>query len=102
MLDRPAVDRQRLREGTREKQVQLAPRAGAGEQEAVFDTHGARCEGMDLHRALPGFMDVGTSLPWLGFRFPCESGCGPESRLGARKGLRRYSPCGGTVRPPVH
>src|SRR5450755_1591009 len=49
VLDRPAVDRQRLGEGAREEQVQLPARAVAGEQEAVLDADGTGPESVNLH-----------------------------------------------------
>ena len=49
VLDRPAVDRQRVRPGARQEQVQLAPRAAAGEQERVLDARGAGRQGVDSH-----------------------------------------------------
>ena len=52
VLDRPAVDRQRLREGAREEQVQLSARATAGEQEGLFDADGSGGESVNLHGVL--------------------------------------------------
>src|SRR5450631_3986272 len=49
VLDRPAVDRQRLRKGAREEQVQLPARAVAGEQKAVLDADGSGRESVNLH-----------------------------------------------------
>jgi hypothetical protein len=49
VLDRPSVDRQRVREGARHEQIQLASWARTGKQEAVLDAHRSGGEGVDLH-----------------------------------------------------
>lgn len=53
VLDRPAVDRQRLREWAGREQVELASSAAAREEEAVLDAHGSGREGVDLHEERP-------------------------------------------------
>src|SRR5207302_6545965 len=45
VLDRPAVDRQRLRPGTRQEQIELAPSAERREEERVLDANASRPEG---------------------------------------------------------
>src|SRR5664279_6236918 len=52
MLDCPAVDRQRRREGAGQEQVQLATRTMAGEQEALLDADGSGRESVNLHDRL--------------------------------------------------
>src|ERR1019366_10490053 len=55
VLDRPAVDRQRIRPGAWKEQGELAARTRAGKQEGTLDAPGSSPEGVDLHvRSDPG------------------------------------------------
>ncbi len=49
MLDHPAVDRQRVRPGAGQEQVELPARAEAREEEGVLDADGARRYRVDSH-----------------------------------------------------
>ena len=51
VLDRPAVDRKRVRPGPRQEQVELPAPARGREQERALETHGAGRERVDPHRA---------------------------------------------------
>ena len=66
VLDRPAVDRHRLREGAREEQIQLAARAAAREQEAVLEPHRSGLDCMDLHFARSFVLMGLVARGWVG------------------------------------
>jgi len=53
VLDRPAVDRKRVRPCVRQKQVHLAPRAGGWKEELALDAHMSGRQGVDDHRPRP-------------------------------------------------
>jgi hypothetical protein len=67
VLDRPAVDRQRVCPGAGQEQAQLPLRALLREQEAVLDLHVSGREGVDLHA-------VGSDLADFSLMWSCVAG----------------------------
>ena len=87
VLDRPAVDRHRVRPGAGQEQVQLPPRALAGVKERVLQAHRPGREGVDSHMwaTLPRFRARG------GFRKSSDRVKRPLPSSSAMSALRDWT-----------